>query len=83
MKKIILVLVATMILAAAYVSVASALTVYKGQSGYIFQWYSTDPSRVLVDKNGKITPIGYGSADVCAQLKSDLSVKLCTTVVVK
>lgn len=59
-----------------------AVTIY--QSGYLWQWTSSEPSRVLVDpRTGWVTPMSKGSADICAQLKSDLSIKFCTTVTVK
>lgn len=62
---------------------ASAVMATKGQPKYLYQWYSTDPSRVGVNPDtGLINPVWYGSADICAQLKSDLSIKFCTTVTV-
>lgn len=83
MKKVII--VSTLLLALATIaSAVSAVTVLKSQPGYLWQWTSSSPSRVMVDSNtGYITPIWYGSADICAQLKSDLSIKFCTTVTVQ
>lgn len=62
-------------------TVVSAATLPVGQSAYLYQWTSNQPSKVSVDQNtGRITRFGVGPAEICAQLKSDLSVKFCNTV---
>lgn len=64
--------------------VAYSATVTRGTPQYLYQWYTTRPDVAGVHpQTGLVTPVWTGKADICAQLKSDLSVKFCNTVTVQ
>lgn len=75
------IIISIIILICATWAVANAATVNIGQSAYLFWFTSNQPSKVSVDPNtGKMTRLSVGPAEICAQLKSNMSIKLCETV---
>jgi uncharacterized protein YjdB len=83
MNKTILCIILVLVGIIGIMAYANAATVLKNQPQYLYRWTSSNPSVISVDLNtGYITPIWYGTAEVCAQLRSDMSVKFCNTVTV-